>query len=71
MPGCNGFELLRRLRRIPHLQQPIVIFVSGNATIEDQQRALNLGAADFIEKPFEASGFVSRIFSHLEKTATT
>ena len=64
MPGCNGFELLRRLRRIPHLQQPIVIFVSGNATIEDQQRALDLGAVDYIHKPFEPTDFIFRIKSH-------
>jgi DNA-binding response OmpR family regulator len=67
MPGCNGFELLRRLRRIPHLQQPIVIFISGNATIEDQQRALDLGAADFIEKPFVAREFISRILFHARR----
>jgi DNA-binding response OmpR family regulator len=64
MPGCNGFELLRRLRRIPHLQQAVIIFVSGNATIEDLQRALDLGAVDYILKPFEPTDFIFRIKSH-------
>jgi DNA-binding response OmpR family regulator len=70
MPGCNGFELLQRLRRIPHQQQAIVIFVSGNATIEDQQRAFEIGAADFIEKPFDAREFISRIHAHVEEGTT-
>jgi CheY-like chemotaxis protein len=70
MPGMNGFELFERLKQIPHLAETRIVFVSGNATIENQQRALELGAADFIEKPFGASEFVSRILSLNEETAT-
>ena len=71
MPGINGFELLQRLKQIPHLKQTPMVFVSGRATIENQQYALDeLGAADFLGKPFEASDFVSRILSLVEKTAT-
>ena len=47
MPGVNGFELFRHLKQIPHLKETPVVFVSGNATIENQQHALDLGAADF------------------------
>ena len=71
MPGINGFELLQRLKQIPHLKQTPMVFVSGRATIENQQYALDeLGAADFLGKPFEASDLVSRILSLVEKTAT-
>ena len=63
MPGINGFELFQRLKQIPHLEETPIVFVSGNATIEDQQHGLGLGAADFIEKPFGASDFVSRVLS--------
>ena len=68
MPGVNGFELFQRLKQIPHLEETPVLFVSGHATIEDQQRALDLGAADFITKPFDAKYLVSRILSHLGET---
>jgi len=66
----SGFELFQSLKRIPHLRETPVVFVSGNATIENQQRGLNLGAADFIEKPFDSSDFVSRILSLVEESTT-
>lgn len=68
MPGTNGFELFHRLKEIPHLKETPIVFVSGNATFENQQYALEIGAADFIEKPFGAEDFVSRILSHVKKT---
>jgi CheY-like chemotaxis protein len=70
MPGDNGFVLFQRLKQIPHLKDTPMIFVSGNSTIENQQRALDLGAADFIEKPFDSQDFLSRILSLVEETAT-
>jgi CheY-like chemotaxis protein len=71
MPGINGFELYRRLKEIPHLKGTPVCFVSGHPTIENMQRAFELGAADFIEKPFGASDFVSRILPLIGETVTT
>ena len=69
MPGASGFEVCRRLRQFRHLRDTPVIFVTGCASPEDRQRALELGAVDFIEKPFDARSFVSRILSQVE-TAT-
>lgn len=70
MPGINGFELFQRLKQIPNLKDTPVIFVSGQPTIENMQRAFDLGAADFIEKPFDTQDFLSRILSQVEETAT-
>ncbi len=67
MPGLNGFELFKRLKEIPHLTETPIVFVAGNASIENQQRGLDLGAADFIEKPFDAREFVSRLLSHVRQ----
>ena len=64
MPGLNGFELFKRLREMPHLAETPIVFVAGNASIENQQHGLDLGAADFIEKPFDTQDFLSRILSH-------
>ena len=47
-----------------------IIFLSGQSGDECRQQALELGVADFIEKPFAATEFISRIFSQLEETAT-
>ena len=49
LPGMDGLEALRRLKeRDP---APIVIMISGHATIETAVKATKLGAFDFIEKP--------------------
>jgi DNA-binding response OmpR family regulator len=70
MPDLDGFTLFQKLKLIPHLKETPVVFVSGRATIENQQRALDLGAADFIEKPFDTQDFLSRILPLVEETAT-
>ncbi len=70
LPGMGGFDLYGRLREIPGLEETPIVFVSGSSCIENQQRALDLGAADFIEKPFETQDFLSRILSLVEETAT-
>jgi CheY-like chemotaxis protein len=70
MPSLNGFDLFKRLKEIPHLAETPIVFVAGNASIENQQRGLDLGAADFIEKPFDTQDFLSRILSLVEQTAT-
>ncbi len=66
IPDLDGFRLFQKLRQIPHLKETPVVFVSGNSSIENQQHALDLGAADFIEKPFETQDFLSRILSHAQ-----
>jgi DNA-binding response OmpR family regulator len=71
LPGTNGFEIYRRLREVPHVKDTPICFVSGRPTVENIQRALEMGAADFIEKPFEASNLLSRIRSLVEEAATT
>jgi DNA-binding response OmpR family regulator len=65
--GISGFEVCRRLRENPFFQTPIV-FVSGRCCIEDQQHGLDVGAADYITKPFETFEFAPRLLSHVERT---
>ncbi len=68
LPGANGFDLYQRLREIRKLKKIPICFVSGRPTMENIQRAFDLGAADFIEKPFDTQDFLSRIFSLVEET---
>ncbi len=49
MPDMDGLEFLKRVNALP--ARPIVIMVSGNATIENAVAATREGAYDFIEKP--------------------
>jgi CheY-like chemotaxis protein len=69
LPDTDGLELCRHLKQDVHLRHIPVIFVSGRPDEGNRQCCFELGAADYIVKPFDASGFVSCIFSHL-KTAT-
>jgi DNA-binding response OmpR family regulator len=41
-----------------------VLFVSGRKSKEDQQQGVELGAVDYIVKPFEPTDFIFRIKSH-------
>ena len=65
----SGFEICSSLKENPFFQTPIV-FVSARFGEDDVQRGLDLGAADFIEKPFDTQDFLSRILSLVEATAT-
>jgi len=69
--SSSGFDLFMDLKQIPRLAETPIVFVAGNASIENQQRGLDLGAADFIEKPFDTQDFISRILSLVEETATS
>ena len=53
MPKKDGFEVLEALRR--HEDPPAVVMITAHGNIERAVRAVQLGAADFIAKPFDAS----------------
>jgi DNA-binding response OmpR family regulator len=67
MPGCNGFDLCAKIKQDSHLRHVPVVFVSGRCSLEDQQRGLDVGAADYITKPFGALEFASRLLSHISR----
>jgi two-component system alkaline phosphatase synthesis response regulator PhoP len=62
--GISDFEICRRLRENPFFQTPIV-FISNRSSKHYVQNGLELGAVDYIIKPFDAQDFVSRILSYV------
>lgn len=56
MPGMDGFEVLERVRVASEL--PVIVF---SARPENGERALSLGANDFLPKPLDVDDMVSRI----------
>jgi len=62
MPALSGFELM------PHLKGQPVIFVTAKAGVEDRLRGLQLGADDYITKPFEILELVERVKAVLRRT---
>jgi diguanylate cyclase (GGDEF)-like protein len=65
MEGMDGFALLQELKADPELQDIPVIFISATASMEDRVRALDLGAVDFVGKPFEVVELKARVRSAL------
>jgi two-component system aerobic respiration control protein ArcA len=53
LPWVNGFELAQMLKDHKDLRKIPLVFVSGKSSDEDFKRAFDLGANDYIKKPFE------------------
>ena len=51
LPGLDGMEVLARVQEIPLADRPVVVMISGHASIEGAVKATKLGAFDFLEKP--------------------
>lgn len=66
MPGINGFETLATIKSIPRLSQIPVIFLTALNDHKSEIKCLQLGAVDFIAKPFIPELMLSRIKLHLE-----
>ena len=74
LPDIKGFEVCNELKQRHISRNTPIVFVTGQPLEGNRQRALELGAADYIEKPFEASDFVFRIASQIRnghQNATT
>ena len=61
MPSPDGFEVCRRLKADPALSNIPIIFLTGVSSTEEKIRGLNLGAVDYITKPFEAAELQARV----------
>lgn len=67
MPIVDGFEALRRLRADPAMADIPVIMLTARRGEQDVVAALNLGASDFLAKPFLPEELALRVRSALEK----
>lgn len=66
MPEMDGFEVFRRLKNEPRTAHIPVIFLTGVAAANAEELGLNMGAADFIAKPFRSAVLLARVRNHLE-----
>ncbi len=67
MPNVDGFEVCARLRATPGLAEIPIMFVSGRDDVDDKVRGLELGAIDYITKPFDPSEVRARVAVHLAR----
>ncbi|MBI5669869.1 MAG: response regulator [Chloroflexi bacterium] len=66
MPGMNGFDVLRSLRQNPHTTMiPTILITAKARQPADVAHGLNLGADDYVQKPFEPRELVARVQSKI------
>lgn len=63
MPNCDGFEFLERKRQDPRFDTVPVIMMTASNTVDDEIRCLELGASDFITKPYNVEVMKNRMKS--------
>jgi signal transduction histidine kinase len=66
MPGIDGFETCKRLKENPAISDIPVIFMTGNSDTDSKVKGLNIGAVDYITKPFHEEELLARIKTHLQ-----
>ena len=65
MPGIDGFETCRRLKAVPETQAIPVIFMTALSDVFDKVKGFQVGAVDYITKPFEIEEVLVRVDTHL------
>jgi len=65
MPDLDGYEVCRRLKSNPATKNIPVIFVTARSEVSDQEHGFNLGAVDYITKPFELPIVRARVRNHI------
>ena len=65
MPGIDGFEVCRRLKADPATEKIPIIFLSALDETADKVRGLQLGAVDYVAKPFQPEEVIARVNTHL------
>lgn len=66
MPHMSGFDVCRQLKQNPATKAIPVIFLSGLSDLDDRVLGFELGAVDFVSKPFQREELLARVKTHME-----
>lgn len=69
LPDLNGFELFKQLQALPHGPRTPMLFLTARSDEIDRVVGLELGADDYIAKPFSPRELVARVRGVLRRTA--
>ena len=64
LPGCSGFDVVKSIRKKSVM--PVIIITAKDNDI-DKTRGLNLGADDYVTKPFRPLELIARVKAHLRR----
>ncbi|MEL6816384.1 MAG: response regulator, partial [Cyanobacteria bacterium J06598_3] len=65
MPGIDGFETCERLKQMPEIEAIPVIFMTALSDPQSKMKGFDLGAVDYITKPFQQREFLARVKTHV------
>ena len=65
MPEMDGYEVCQQLQSNPELKEIPIIFLSALTDTKDKVKGLDLGAVDYISKPFQPEEVIARVNTHL------
>ena len=71
MPGIDGFETCRRIKQNLNTHHIPIIFLTALSDVESKVQALDLGAVDYITKPFYEKELIRRVKTHLKLHSLT
>ena len=66
LPDIDGFQICRKLQESPNTKQIPIIFMTALSDTKDKVKGLNLGAVDYITKPFQQEEVLARVSMHLK-----
>jgi CheY-like chemotaxis protein len=66
MPGLDGYETCRRLKADDQTRDCVVVFLSARGDVADKVLGLEVGAVDYIGKPFQFEEVLARVRKHLD-----
>ncbi|UKJ08834.1 response regulator transcription factor [Solitalea lacus] len=66
LPDGDGLELLKEFRQLPNREDAVIVLTARGAT-EDKIKGLDLGADDYLSKPFDLSELHSRMYAILRR----
>jgi pilus assembly protein CpaE len=69
MPDLNGYEVCRRLRRKSNMVNRPIMMLTANDSLEERINGLEVGADDYMSKPFEAAELQARVKALLRRFA--
>jgi DNA-binding response OmpR family regulator len=69
LPDANGFEICRQLKERQIYRDIPVVMISGRPLEENMKQTMEVGAVDYISKPFDVTEYIFRIISHLNAAA--
>lgn len=70
MPGMDGYEVCRRIKANKNIKDVPVIFLTAVTDVESKAKGFELGAVDYIIKPFEILEVKARVRTHLSLELT-